>query len=124
VIAQSYFLQGKLAEAREAAEEGFHAGPWEPSVAGLLAGLLVEIGEKERAEKLISTIRETAPVGMVFYHLIRSEIDAAIDCYERAIERREPVAVMNASAGFLKPLRASPRWHKLAKMMNLPESVS
>jgi serine/threonine-protein kinase len=124
VIGQSYFLQGKLAEALEAAEEGFRAGPWEPSVAGLLAGLLVEIGEKERAEKLISTIRETAPVGMVFYHLIRSEIDAAIDCYERAIERREPVAVMNASAGFLKPLRASPRWHKLAKMMNLPESVS
>ena len=124
VIAQSYFLQGKLAEAREAAEEGFHAGPWEPSVAGLLAVLLVEIGEKERAEKLISTVRETAPFVMVFYHLMRSEIDAAIDWYELLIERREPLAALNASAGFLKPLRASPRWPKLAKMMNLPASVS
>ena len=27
---------------------------------------------------------------------------------------------MLASAGFFKPLRASPRWPKLAKMMNLP----
>jgi tetratricopeptide (TPR) repeat protein len=123
VIGHSCFLQGKLAEALEAAEEGFRAGPWEPSVAGLLAALLVEIGEKERAEKLISTVRETAPFSMVFYHLMRSEIDAAIDWYERAIERREPIAALNASAGFLKPLRAGPRWPKLAKMMNLPERV-
>ena len=61
---------------------------------------------------------------MVYYHLMRSQIDAAIDWYERAIERREPVAALNASAGFLKPLRASQRWPKLARMMNLPESVS
>jgi hypothetical protein len=31
---------------------------------------------------------------------------------------------MVASAGFFKPLRASPRWPKLAKMMNLPEAAS
>jgi eukaryotic-like serine/threonine-protein kinase len=120
VVGQSRFLQGRLAEAREAAEEAFRAGPWEPSVAALLAALLVESGEKERAAKLISTLRETTHIGMVYYHLMRSEIDAAIDWYERAIERREPIAALNASAGFLKPLRASPRWPKLAKMMNLP----
>ena len=61
--------------------------------------------------------------GMVFYHLVCSEIDAAIDWYERAIEQRQPMAAMFASAGFFKPLRASPRWAKLARMMNLPETA-
>jgi hypothetical protein len=31
----------------------------------------------------------------------------ATDCYERDIEIRHPAAAMLASAGFLKPLRAS-----------------
>ena len=57
---------------------------------------------------------------MTMYHLVCSEIDAAIDWYERDIELRQPGAAHLASAGFFKPLRASPRWPKLAKMMNLP----
>jgi len=32
-------------------------------------------------------------------------------------------AAISAFAGFFKPLRASPRWLKLAGMMNLPEKV-
>jgi hypothetical protein len=57
---------------------------------------------------------------MAMYHLVCSEMDAAIDWYERAIEQRQPTAAIFASAGFLKPLRASPRWPKLAEMMNMP----
>jgi hypothetical protein len=59
---------------------------------------------------------------MIIYYLVCSEIDAAIDCYERAIEQRQPIAAQWASAGFLRPLRSSPRWLKLARMMNLPET--
>ena len=59
-------------------------------------------------------------LGMIHYHLVRSEIDAAIDWYERAIEQRQPTALELASAGFFKPLRSSPRWPRLARMMNLP----
>jgi TolB-like protein/predicted Ser/Thr protein kinase len=121
VIALSYFFQGKLAEAWEPAEEAFRVVPWNPLVVGFLAGLLAQAGEKERAEKLLATLRGTMPSGMmILYHLLCSEIDAAIDWYERDIELRQPGAVHLASAGFLKPLRASPRWPKLAKMMNLP----
>jgi hypothetical protein len=58
------------------------------------------------------------------YYLVCAEIDAAIDAYEIAIEQRHPGAVMTAFAGFLRPLRASPRWPRLARMMNLPERVS
>jgi TolB-like protein/Flp pilus assembly protein TadD len=118
MIAFSYFFQGKPGKAREPAEEAFRIAPWEPLAIGLLAGLLALAGEKDRAEKLIATIKVST--GMMMYHLICSEIDAAIDSYQRDIELRRPNAPVIASAGFLKPLRASPRWPKLAKMMNLP----
>jgi TolB-like protein/tetratricopeptide (TPR) repeat protein len=122
-IALSYFFQGNLAEARESAEEAFRIVPWNPLAVGLLAGLLAEAGEKDRAEDLIATLPGTTPSGMVMYHLVCSEIDAAIDCYERDIEVRLPGSTMLASAEFFKPLRAHPRWAKLAKMMNLPGTV-
>jgi TolB-like protein/Tfp pilus assembly protein PilF len=123
LIASSYFYQGKLTEAREPAEEAFRLAPWHAGAAGFLAGLLAETGEKERAEKLIATMRGgMIPLGMVAYHLHCSEIDDAIDWYERAIEQRHPHAAQFASAGFIKPLRSSPRWPKLARMMNLPET--
>jgi eukaryotic-like serine/threonine-protein kinase len=119
-ISLAYFLQGKLAEARVSAEETVRLAPWEPLAVGTLAGLLARAGENDRAQKLLPTLRATGPEGMIMYHLICSEIDAAIDWYERAIELRLPGAALNASAGFFKPLRSSPRWPKLAKMMNLP----
>jgi tetratricopeptide (TPR) repeat protein len=59
VIALCYFCQGKLSEARESAEEAFRIAPWSTGVVGLLAGLLVRSGEKDRAEKLLAIISET-----------------------------------------------------------------
>jgi tetratricopeptide (TPR) repeat protein len=119
IIALSYFFQGKLAEARHSAEEAFRVAPWNPLAVGLLAGLLATVGDNERAGKLLE-LCGTMPSGKIVYYLVCSEIDAAIDWYERDIELHEPGAAYLASAGFLKPLRASPRWPKLAKMMNLP----
>jgi TolB-like protein/tetratricopeptide (TPR) repeat protein/predicted Ser/Thr protein kinase len=120
VIASGLFFQGKLAEAREPAEDAFRLAPWHAGVVGLLAGLLAQTNERDRAEKLIATMRGMIPFGMITYHLVQSEIDAAIDWYERLIEQRQPIAAELASAGYLKPLRSNPRWPKLAKMMNLP----
>jgi tetratricopeptide (TPR) repeat protein len=120
VIAQSYCLQGKLAEALGPAEEAVRIAPWQQGASGILAGLLAQTGEKERADELLASIRGMTPGGMIMYHLVCSEIDAAIDWYQRDIELRQPFAALLASAGFFKPLRASPRWPKLAKMMNLP----
>ena len=120
MIALSYFFQGKLVEARKPAEEAFRLAPWNPVAAGVLAGLLAQAGEKDRAEKLIATMREMSPAGMILYHLFCSEIDAAIDWYERGVELGYLSAAQIASAGFMKPLHSSPRWPKLAKMMNLP----
>jgi serine/threonine-protein kinase len=123
VIALSQFVRGKLADAREPAEEAFRQAPWHSGVIGFLAGLLARSGEKERAEQLLATMRETVPAGMIFYHLVCAEIEATIDWYQRGIEEHQPRMALYASAGFFKPVRSSPRWPKLAKMMNLPEKA-
>jgi TolB-like protein/tetratricopeptide (TPR) repeat protein/predicted Ser/Thr protein kinase len=123
VIALSYFFQGKRVHAQESAEEAFRLAPWSVAIVGTLAGLLARAGEKDRAEKLLATIPLAGPVGMYLYHLLCSEIDAATDCYAQGIEQRNLRAMVIASAGFLKPLRASPRWPKLARMMNLPGTM-
>jgi hypothetical protein len=52
--------------------------------------------------------------------ILCSDIDAAADYYAKMIEHRDPAATFSAAASFLKPLRSSPRWPALAKMMNLP----
>lgn len=119
LIALAYFFQGKLAEARKWAEEAFHRTPLNPLAAGLLAGLMKQSGENEQAEV---TLRGIRPLGMLIYNLVCLESDAAIDVYERAIEQRDTSAAIWASAGFLRPLRSNPRWPKLARMMNLPET--
>jgi hypothetical protein len=91
---------------------------------GFLARVLMQAGEKDRAQELLARLPGMMPSGMVRYHLVSSEIDAALDWYEKGIEQRHPFAVLWASAAFLQPLRASPRWPKLAKMMNLPGTGS
>ena len=121
IIGFSLRSQGKLAEALEEAEEVFRLAPFDSLGRGFLAGLLAKAGERERAEKLIATMTGAIPIGMMMYHLVCGEVDAAIDWYEKDIELRRPNGPMIAFAGFIKPLRASPRWPKVARMMNLPE---
>jgi serine/threonine-protein kinase len=120
LIGLAHFFQGKLAEAHEWAEEAFRRTPLNHLAVGLLAGLLKRSGEEERAQKLLTTLRRMNPLGMIIYHVVCSEIDAAIDWYEHAIEQRQPIAASWASAGFLRPLRSNPRWSRLARTMNLP----
>jgi hypothetical protein len=93
---------------------------------GKLAGLLAITGDQHRAETLIRQLREApdrlcAPTGMALYHLIRGEIDAAADWYEKAIEQRDPIVIPWITLPLAKPLRSSPRWPKLATMMKLPK---
>jgi TolB-like protein/predicted Ser/Thr protein kinase len=119
-MAQSYVSQGMLAEARESAEKAHQLAPWNSGVAGLLAGIYARTGNRERVEALLA---QPTPVAMVLYHLLCSELDAAADWYKKGIEHHEVLGVLALSSGFSKPLRESPRWPELAKMMNLPEAL-
>jgi hypothetical protein len=49
-----------------------------------------------------------------------SDIDQAADWYERAINARDPFALVFAAGPLGSDFRQSPRWSKLARMMNMP----
>jgi serine/threonine-protein kinase len=121
-LGASYAYRGMFAEARGPFERAFQLAPWHSQVMGALAGVLGCLGEQERADQLVAKIPETGPAGWILYHRFRSDIDGVADWYEKAIELRHPSAAIWAHAAFLKPLRESPRWPKLAQMMNLPRS--
>ena len=123
-IAENYAARGMLTEALPAAERARQLAPWNARVAGVLAAILIRTGDKDRAAELRRQLqlKDAAPIGMVVYHLLCSEIDAAADWYEKCIEQREPFAVMYARTAFVAPLRSSSRWPALARMMNLPEA--
>ena len=52
-IGLSYALRGEFAAARPAAERSVGAAPWNATALGLLAGILAQLGEKERADELV-----------------------------------------------------------------------
>jgi TolB-like protein/predicted Ser/Thr protein kinase len=125
----SYLIKNMVAEALAAAEKAYQLAPWHPRVIGLLAGILARAGERARAKTLIDNINNTpgrfvAPSGMVLYHLICSEVEAAADWFEKAIEQRDPILLPWLRLPLTKPLRESPRWPRIAAMMNLPETMS
>jgi len=86
--------------------------------AGWLAGTLARLGDTSRAAEIVRKMGDSpAPVmGRALYHLLCSETDEAADWYEKAIEQREPFALIFAPAPCNQVLRESPRWPKLAKM--------
>jgi tetratricopeptide (TPR) repeat protein len=119
-IGFSYALRGEFAAARPAAEQSARAMPWNAQALGLLAGILAQLGEKERADELVAKLRNMAHIGLLLYHLLCSRTDIAADWFAKMIEDRDPVAPPYSC---LKPIRSSPRWPVLAKMMNLPEEA-
>jgi serine/threonine protein kinase/tetratricopeptide (TPR) repeat protein len=122
VLAEAYLAMEMPEKALAATERAYQSAPWQTSNLGLLAGLLFQAHENARAKELVRQL-EAAPgatFGRVLYHLMCSEMDAAADWYEKAVEQRELFAIIFASAPMIRDLRVTSRWPKLAKMMNLP----
>jgi tetratricopeptide (TPR) repeat protein len=128
-LSQSQLLRGELADALHSAEQAHRFAPWNGWVMGYLAGLLAGSGARERADVLLAQLQDgplkdrAAAIGMVLYHMVRSDVDAAADWCQKAIERREVLLTSFVRHPSLKALRASPRWPALATMMNLSEAV-
>jgi tetratricopeptide (TPR) repeat protein len=120
MIALSHACQGDLALALEAAEAVYRTSAFDAFATGLLGGILSRLGEKDRAAQVIATMTGAITIGMTIYHLIAGELDAALDWYQKDIEAHRPNAPMVAFAGWLEPLRASPRWAGVVSLMNLP----
>jgi serine/threonine-protein kinase len=117
---------GKIDEARAAAESAYRLAPWQPQVVGALAGLLSLTSETERAGQVLQQLKDLpahrVPVGMTMYYLVRSEPENAIDCIEKAIEQRDMWAARFPRFQLAKILRFSARWPAIMRAMNLPEA--
>ncbi len=127
-LATSCAMQGRTDEAIVHAEKARALAPWNPPVIGILAGILERKGEKDRAQALLKELGDGtafgAPAGFFTYHAVLAQIDLAADWFEKVIEQRDTRAPWILPHFFGDLITASPRWPRLAKMMNLPESVS
>jgi eukaryotic-like serine/threonine-protein kinase len=122
ILGEAYLLGGRPRQAVTSFKKANQMAPWHAVPIGLLAGTLFQLGEKERAAELIRQMPDPPmPIwGRVLYHILTSDIDGATDWYEKMIEAREPFAVVFARSVLTESLRKSPRWPKLAGLMNLP----
>ena len=126
-LSLAYLQLGQIEKALASAEKAYSLAPWARGGAGSVAGLLKLTGDTGRAEAVLETLGDgTAPgaaLGFINYHLICADIQQAADWAEKAIEQREP-GIIYFLLPFARALRRSSRWSGLAKMMNLPHSIS
>jgi serine/threonine-protein kinase len=124
-LGEAYVCMGRWPEAVVVLEEAHRFAPHNALSTGTLAGALVRIGERARAERLVREMGEDPRplLGRVLYHLLCGETELAADWYERAIDERDPFTLIFAPIPLAGALRASSRWPKLARMMNLPDAA-
>lgn len=123
-LAAVYGLRGMYADALASAEKAFALAPFFPVARGMYAGLLVRAGQPERGQEVIQPLGEGeaygASKGLAFFHMWTGEIDRAADCLQKAIEEGDSTVPALVHYAVFAPVRSSPRWPKLAAMMNLP----
>jgi hypothetical protein len=88
--------------------------------------MLMRTGDTVRARQVLRQIeagqKYAHPLGLAIYHLFCGDVETAADWMERAIEQRVPHAAVHRLVPIYAALLASPRWPRLARMMNLPEA--
>jgi tetratricopeptide (TPR) repeat protein len=127
-LGHQYASQGMFTEALGCAERAFFLIPWNPEAIGGFAGLLKRTGNQSKGEELMQQLGDGqaygAPLGFAYFHLICGELDKAADWLGKAIEQRHFLVTHYLWSPPAKLLRESPRWFKLAKLMDLPENAS
>lgn len=127
-LADLYAARQMFVEALPIAEQAFSLAPWYAPTVGLYAGLLVRMGQPDRAEEVLLKLGSGeaygASKGLALFHICCGEIDRAADWFEKAIEERDSMVVAFLQSAIGEPLRDSPRWPRLAALMNLPPEGS
>ena len=114
-------------QAVAAARRAVEVGPWYPDAIATLAATLRRSGEQREADTLYRSLGSGAHFGdartQAVYHLICGEIDTAADWVEKAIGERDHSMQYYLRFVIGRRLRSSPRWPKIARMSNIPEST-
>ena len=123
-MAMIYADKGNLSEAIKVARHGYAVGQWFPDTIGVLAALLRRNGEAGESEYLAKSLGSGEALGdaraHMLFHLLNGEIDEGADWAEKAIDERDASTMFYLRFVVVRPLRASHRWPKIARMMNLP----
>jgi tetratricopeptide (TPR) repeat protein len=123
-LADLYTARQMYTQGLACAEKAFSVAPWDAASAGVYAGLLVRTGEPDRGREIVRALGAGeaygASRGLAIFHTICGDIDLAADWYERAIEERDSFVVAFLQSAIGEPVRNSPRWSRLAALMNLP----
>jgi tetratricopeptide (TPR) repeat protein len=121
-MAMIYADKGDLPKALKIAQRTYAIGPWFPDDIGVLAGLTRRNGE-EVESSLMQALGSGERIGdaraHALYHLVCGEIDQGADWAEKAVEERDSSMMLYLRFVVSKGLRASHRWPKIAKMVNL-----
>jgi hypothetical protein len=112
-----------MTEAVAWARQAYAMAPWHSHPPAVLAGLLVQSGERPEAEALLATLPPQdsygVPTTMTFFHLLSGELDSAADWSEKAIEQRDPRLVLGLQQPMAAAFRAHPRGEAILRKMNL-----
>jgi serine/threonine-protein kinase len=122
ILGENFVMQRRWDEALESLEQAYRLFPGLAFNTGCFAGVLARLGDKPRAEQVIGAMGDTprAHLGRALYHAILDETDDAAACFERAVEHRDPFALVFLATPLLRPLRQTARWARIARTMNLP----
>jgi TolB-like protein/Tfp pilus assembly protein PilF len=116
--------RGELAQALVIARRAHAIAPWYPDTIAVLAALLRRNAEAVESRSLAQTLSAGEAVGdahvLALFHLLCGEVDAGADWAEKAIEERDLSMMFYLRFVVCKELRASHRWPKIAKLLNLP----
>jgi TolB-like protein/tRNA A-37 threonylcarbamoyl transferase component Bud32 len=117
-------IQGRTGESRNCAEKATAGAPWSPYCIGLMAGVLTNTGETEKAEELLANLRRDAyggPAGLANYHLVLGEFDHALEWAGKAVEQRFPTIIIMLMRAYAPLFRELAGWSALLKKMGMPE---
>jgi serine/threonine-protein kinase len=119
-------MRGEFPEALVSAERAYAIAPMAPIAMGLLAGVLIRLGERVRAGELLQRM-QAIPMqvanGFVMFHQMCGETDQAIEWALKVVEERDP----NASMMILMNRRSwanHKRWPALVRALRLPEPLN
>ena len=121
-LGEAYIAMERWREAIEAFEHGYRLVPTFPMATGFLAGAHMRGGDTARGAELLRGLGEapSSAIGRVLAHVIAGEAELAAESMERAIEYRDPFALVFVADKVMSPLRETAHWPRLAALMNLP----
>ena len=125
VLSGNHLARGAIPEALSFAETAYALSPQLPFVIGQLAGALARAGDLDRSNALADQLRPGAtfgaPFGLALAALGAGSLDEAADWLEKAIEQRDLWVSFLLNVGNIggRVMWSSPRWPKLARLMNV-----